>query len=103
MDTITAPLIRDLSKTVAFSARRSSPEGDLKVGANVALTFEQLPMLAISPLVRRLRPSLEWQAFRWAGTTSVSPNDGHCAPQIGRSALCRKQAPFNRKEKPADE
>jgi hypothetical protein len=28
MDTITAPPIRDLSKTVAFSARRFSPEGD---------------------------------------------------------------------------
>lgn len=30
MDTITAPLMRDLSKTVAFSARRFSPEGDKK-------------------------------------------------------------------------
>jgi hypothetical protein len=28
MDTIIAPLIRDLSKPVAFSARRFSPEGD---------------------------------------------------------------------------
>jgi hypothetical protein len=28
MDTITAPLIRDLSNPVAFSARRFSPEGD---------------------------------------------------------------------------
>jgi hypothetical protein len=46
MDTITAPLIRDLSNPVAFSARRFSPEGDGYVDvvdADLSKYFDTIP------------------------------------------------------------
>ena len=81
MDTITAPLIRDLSNRVAFSARRFSPEGD---GVDVALR-RQIALLPRGGLVepavldgRRRMPTTRQHPCRaapWRSPRSRFPLD----------------------------